>query len=163
MGSRQRYVRCLGGYSKWIFGRARVRGFGFTLTRTTSRLSLSTSRAGRTPLTAGILCGEFHREARPRVVLGEATARPANIGVPQKRMAGSLGSVDKFHMPRLLLKRPRAGRERGAKPTVEWTSVKAEQRCQGRCFDRGLGRRIFDEGLSFLFVPSSPRRNPNPP
>jgi hypothetical protein len=75
----------------------------------------------------------------------------------------TLGGVDKFHMPRLPLKRPRAGRERGAKPTVEWTSVKAEQRCQRRRFDRGLGRRIFEEGLSFLFVPSSPRRNPNPP
>src|SRR6185369_12279463 len=66
-------------------------------------------------------------------------------------------------MPRLPFKRPWAGRKRGAKPTVDWTSVKAEQRCQGRRFDRGLGRRIFEESSSFLFVPSSLRRSPNPP
>jgi hypothetical protein len=37
------------------------------------------------------------------------------------------------------------------KPTVEWISVTAGQRCRAR-FDRGFGRRIFEEDSSFPFV-----------
>jgi hypothetical protein len=50
-----------------------------------------------------------------------------------------------------------------ARPTAEWTYVKAEQGWQGRRFDQDLGQCFFEEGLSFVFVPSSLRRNPNPP
>ncbi len=40
-------------------------------------------------------------------------------------------------------------------PAVEWTSVKAEQRCQGRRFDGGPGRRIFEEGSDFVTTTKS--------
>ena len=110
---------------------------------------------------------------RTNLILAEVQGAPATVkvrifppgsgGVPIAEAEYTLGAFEKRQVNSFMLELAGPGIYIDHETTVEWTSVKFEQCCQRRRFDRGLGRRILEEGLSFLFVPSSPRRNPNPP